>query len=213
MDWKPRGSASVHSTKTSSGDQPVQILWHHTKNLLESRCLDSSTGGTRGLYSYLAISSYTHQLSVICTLVQHCSNEKMGTTTRACSVWQCQKRHWMDNNNKNTNRWNSAGEHVHPRSKCSMERNTLPTPGCQPAACAHRCHKIVTGLYTMCSSSWTKWPVHRPSHCTVSSAELNTWRSTSTLTYTLHGKLLNLRDNVVPFHSFSFIFYVYCLTM
>lgn len=68
------------------GDQPVNILWHRIKNLSESCHLDSSTGRTRGLYSYWATSSYTEQPSVRRTFVLYCSSEQMGTIIQCVAV-------------------------------------------------------------------------------------------------------------------------------
>ena len=120
----------------------------------------------------------------------------------------------MDNNNKNTDRQTGLWRRT---LAPSIQLHYSLQPPSYTRVSAHclrtQCHTSVTGLYIICSSSRTKWPVHKPDHCTVSSAELNTWRCTCTLTYILHGILLNLRNNVVTFHSFSFIFNVCCLTM
>ena len=112
--------------------------------------------------------------------------------------WKKKKTYW----DKNTDRQASAAEHLLPRSNCTTAHNSLPIPACKPTACAHRCHKVVTGLYKICSSSRTEWSVQKQDHFTVSTAALNTWRYTSTPTYTLNGIVLNLRDNILSFLSF-----------
>lgn len=110
----------------------------------------------------------------------------------------------MYNNNRNTDR--QTGLCRRTLAPSIQLRYSLQPPSYTRVS-AHclrtQCHRSVTGLYTICSSSRTKWPVHKPDHCTVSSAELNTWRCISILTYTLHGILLNLWNIVVLFHSFS----------